>query len=147
MHLSRKIKVAVGVGVASLAIAGAAFAYFTTTGAGTATGAAGTSSALTITGTVTTLLYPGTSSPVTFAVNNPSTGHQFVTSISLTSVTASDAGCLSAWFSMPTVTANQDIDPGGEAITAQGTITMANLPTVNQDACKLATLTVNLTSI
>ena len=151
MHVSRKVKVAVGAAVAVLAISGAAFAYFTTSGGGTATGAAGTSTALAITGNLSVPLYPGTASEVTFAVDNTSTGNQFVDTISLVDVTASNdgvvnAGCLSAWFSMPTVTAGQDISPGGETIGATGTITMANLADVNQDACKLATLTLNLTS-
>lgn len=151
MHLSRKVKVAVGAAVASLAITGAAFAYFTTSGSGTVAGAAGSSTPLTITGTSASTLFPGTSSLVSFHVNNTSTGNQFVTNISLVSVTATGtptAGdCLSAWFVMTPVAANQDIDPGGEDILATGTITMTNLPLVNQDACKLATLTLNLTSV
>lgn len=145
MHVSRKIKVAVGAAIACLAISGAAFAYFTTTGSGTATGTVGTSTELAITGNVTDLLYPGTSSEVTFSVDNTSTGNQFVGTITLVSVTAADAGCLGSWFSMADVVANQDVDPGGEAITATGTITMENAAT-NQDACKNATLTLNLTS-
>lgn len=145
MHVSRKVKVAVGVAVACLAISGAAFAYFTTTGSGTAAGSVGTSTELVISGTVTDVLYPGTSSEVTFAVNNDSDGNQYVGTITLVSVTASDPGCLGAWFSMADIVANQDIDPGGEAITATGTLTMENAAT-NQDACKLATLTLNLTS-
>lgn len=145
MHFSRKVKVAAGAAIASLAISGAAFAYFTTTGSGTATGAVGTSTALVITGTVTDVLYPGTSSVVTFAVDNDSDGNQLVNTITLVDVVASDLGCLSAWFSMDNVVSNQDIDPGGEAITATGLITMENVAT-NQDACKNATLTLNLTS-
>ena len=146
MHVSRKVKVGVGAAVACLAISGAAFAYFTTTGTGSATGTAGTSSVLAITGTAPTALLPGTSSVVNFSVNNPSAGNQFVSTISLASVTASDAGCLSGWFSMPTVTANQNVASGTVAITTTGLITLNNDPIVNQDACKLATLTLNLTS-
>lgn len=147
MHLSRKVTVAVGAAVACLAISGAAFAYFTTSGGGTATGAAGTSTALAITGVAPTALLPGTSSVVTFTVTNPSGGNQFVTTISLDSVTASDAGCLTEWFEMDDVAANQDISPGAEIITTTGLITMINDPLVNQDACKLAVLTLNLSSV
>lgn len=146
MRISRKVKVALGAAVASITIAGAAFAYFTTTGTGTVSGAVGTSTALTITGTSASTLYPGTTSTVNFSVNNPSTGNQFVTTIHLNSVTTSVPECLGTWFTMPDVAANQDIDPGGEAITATGTLTMINAA-ASQDACKLATLTLNLSSV
>ena len=146
MKISRKVKVVLGATVASLTIAGAAFAYFTTTGSGDVTAPVGTSTALTISGSSATALYPGTSSTVSFAVNNPSTGHQFVTTIHLASVTTGDALCLPAWFTMNDVNASQDIDPGGEAITATGTLVMANAA-ANQDACKSASLTLGFTSI
>jgi hypothetical protein len=146
MKVSRKVKVALGGAVASIAIAGAAFAYFTTTGTGTVSGAVGTSAALTITGTSATTLYPGTTSAVSFSVNNPSTGHQYVTTIHLDSVTTGVSGCNPTWFTMPDVTANQDIPAGGAAIIAPGTLTMANAA-ANQDACKSASLTLNLSSV
>lgn len=146
MQFSRKVKVAAGAAVASLAITGAAFAYFTTTGTGTVSGAVGTSTALTITGTSASTLYPGTTSVVNFTVNNPSTGNQFVTTIILDSVTTGVVGCDPSWFTMPNVTANQDIAAGGEAITATGLLTMANAAE-SQDDCKLATLTLNLSSV
>jgi hypothetical protein len=148
MRFSRKVKVALGATVASVAIAGAAFAYFTTTGAGTGTATTGTSTALVIHGTAATTLYPGTSSTVNFTVDNASTGHQLVNVITLTSVTT-DVGhsaCAVADFTMPAVTANQDVASGSAiAITATGTLTMANTG-VSQDACKNAPLTLNLTS-
>lgn len=148
MKLTHKIKVAVVASVATVAIAGAAFAYFTTTGTGSGSGSVGTSSVVTITGTVTNALYPGTSSPVTFSVNNPSTGHQYVNTISLVSV-APDAGhaaCVVTDFSMAPVSALQDVGTGVSAITAQGTLVMANQPLLSQDACKNATLTLTLAS-
>lgn len=148
MRVSRKIRVSLGAAVASIAVAGAAFAYFTTTGAGTGTGTTGTSSALVINGTAATTLYPGTTSTVTFTVNNASPGHQFVNVITLNSVSTDGAhsGCVVADFTMPPVTAAQDVASGsGIAITATGTITMANTG-VSQDACKGAPLTLNLTS-
>lgn len=148
MKRSRKILVAMVAGVASLAIAGAAFAYFTTTGSGTGTGSTGTSSAVTIHGTASTTLYPGTTSSVTFTVDNPSTGHQFVNTIHLASV-STDAGhsaCVVADYTMPDVAAAQDVASGnGIVITTTGTLTMANTA-VSQDACKNAPLTLNFTS-
>src|SRR4051794_31680056 len=77
--------------VCALAVAGAAFAYFTTTGSGTGTATVGSSSALTVKGTVASTLYPGSSSTVTFKIDNPSAGAQRVGTISLTSITP-DAG-------------------------------------------------------
>lgn len=150
MHLSSKLKVALGATVATVAISGAAFAYFTTTGDGTGTGTTGTSTALVIHGTAATTLYPGTSSTVSFTVDNASPGHQYVNTITLTGVTTDSAhttaGCAVADFTMPNVTAAQDVPSGnGTAITATGTITMANTG-VSQDACKGAPLTLHLTS-
>ena len=136
------------IGVGVLGLAAGAWAYFTTTGSGTATGSTGTSSALTLHATVGSSLYPGTSATVSFTVDNPSTGHQFVNTIHLASVTT-DAGhssCVLSDYTMPDVTANQDVASGnGTAITATGTISMANTA-VSQDACKNAPLTLNLTS-
>jgi hypothetical protein len=148
MHLSRKLKVALGATLIPAVLAGAAFAYYTSTGAGTGSATAGDSTAVVLHGTVATTLYPGTSSSVTFTVDNPSDGHQLVNVITLASVTtdASHSSCVLTDFTMPPVTANQDVASGnGIAITATGTITMANTGT-SQDACRNAPLTLNLTS-
>ncbi len=148
MKLSHKMKVGIIAAISCLAIAGAAFAYFTTTGAGTGTGTTGTSTALVLHGTAPTTLYPGTTSVVNFTVDNASTGHQLLNTITLVSVTT-DAGhsaCVVADYTMPVVTASQDIPTGnGTVVTATGTITMANTG-ISQDACKTAPLTLNLTS-
>ena len=50
--------------VAALVVAGSAYAYFTTTGSGSGTATVGSSSNLTVTGTTSGSLYPGTSSTV-----------------------------------------------------------------------------------
>src|ERR1700761_4198796 len=88
-------RVALGV-VASLALAGGAYAYFTTTGSGTGQGTVGASSALTVTGTVSGSLYPGTSNTVNFTANNPSSGHERLGTITLTGVHAC-TGTGSSW--------------------------------------------------
>jgi hypothetical protein len=137
-----------------VAVAGAAFAYFTTTGTGTGTAAVGSSSALTLHATVTGSLYPGTSSPVTFTVDNPSSGKQRVGTISLLSITpdASHSECSTVTtggnpdFTMAAVTANQTFGNGnGQAVTATGTLAM-NETGVSQDKCQGATLTLNVKS-
>lgn len=134
--------------VFALAIAGAAYAYFTSTGSGTGTASVGTSSSLTLHGTVTSTLYPGTSSPVTFTVDNPSSGSERVGTISLASVTADaeHSGCKVSAFKMSPVTVNQVFGHGnGQEVHATGTLSMENTEE-NQDACQGAELTLHLSS-
>jgi len=137
-----------------LAVAAGAYAYFTSTGSGTATATVGSSSAVTIKGTVSSNLYPGGSSPVTFTVDNPSSAAQRVGTITLASI-AVDAGhstCSKVItgptpdFTMPAVVVNKTFGSGnGQTVTPTGTLTM-NDTGISQDACQGATLTLNLTS-
>ena len=136
----------------ALALAGGAYAYFTTTGSGTGTATVGSASAVTLKATISSSLYPGASSPVSFTVDNPSSGTQRVGAISLSKITA-DAGHSTCSvvttggnpdFSMPAVTVNKNFPPGnGQSVTQSGTLTM-NDTGVSQDACQGATLTVHL---
>jgi hypothetical protein len=137
-----------------LGIAAGAYAYFTTTGTGTGTASVGTGSAVTLHGTVSGSLYPGSASTVSFTVDNPSSGSQRVNTISLASITvdAGHASCStvigggSPDFSMAPVVVNKTFAPGnGQAVTQTGSLTM-NETGVNQDACQGATLTLNLTN-
>lgn len=149
---SRKRLVVALMSLCALAVAAAAYAYFTTTGSGTATATVGTSSAVTLKGTVTGNLYPGSSSPVTLTVDNPSSGKQRVGTISLEKITA-DAGHASCSvvitggnpdFTMADVVVNKTYAPGnGQAVTPSGTLAM-NDTGVSQDACQGATLTLTL---
>ena len=137
-----------------LVAAGAAIAYFTSAGSGTATATVGSSSAITLKATVTGSLYPGTSSPVTFTVDNPSAGKQKVGTITLSSITvdAPHSECSTVItggnpdFAMPAVAVNAQFGNGnGQAITPAGTLTM-NDTGVSQDKCQGATLTLHLTN-
>lgn len=138
----------------ALGIAAVAVAYFTSTGSGTATAKVGTASAVTLKGTVSGNLYPGSSSQVSFTVDNPSTGTQRVGTITLTGITV-DAGhstCSTAItggnpdFSMPAVAVNATFASGnGQAVTPKGTLTM-NDTGVSQNACQGAELTLALSS-
>src|SRR4051794_2821503 len=151
-HQSRKRLLTALVSLGVLAVAAAAYAYFTTTGSGTATATVGTSSAVTLKGTVTGNLSPGSSSPVTLTVDNPSSGKQRVGTISLEKITA-DAGHASCSvvisggnpdFTMADVVVNKTYAPGnGQAVTPSGSLTM-NDTGVSQDACQGATLTLTL---
>ncbi len=152
--LNRK-RVIIGLaGVCVVAIAAVAYAYFTSTGSGTATATVGTSSAVTIKGTVSGTLYPGASSTVTLTVDNPSSGKQRVGTVSLEKITA-DAGhptCSVVTtggnpdFTMADVVVNKTYGPGnGQAVTPTGTLTM-NDTGISQDGCQGATLTLSLKS-
>jgi hypothetical protein len=135
-------------GVVVLIVAGVAIAYFTSSGSGTGSATVGSSSAVTLHGTTASTLYPGTSSSVSFTVDNPSPGTERVGTIQLASVTtdAGHSGCVMTDFAMPAVVANQSFPSGnGQAVTATGTLSMANSAS-NQDACQGAPLTLNLTS-
>ncbi len=138
----------------ALAATGAAIAYFTSSGSGTGTAAVGSSSSVTLHATISSNLYPGSSSPVTFTVDNPSSGSQRVGTISLSSISvdAGHSGCSTTLgggnpdFAMAAVTVNKVFGTGnGQSVTPSGTLTM-NETGVNQDACQGATLTLNLTN-
>ena len=148
MNRFNKKRVLAGlVGIGVLAIAAGAYAYFSTTGSGTATATVGSSSALVIKGTVTGNLYPGTSSPVTLTIDNPSSGKQRVGTISLEQITP-DAGHSTCSvvisggnpdFTMADIVVNKTFGPGNaQAVTPNGSLTM-NDTGINQDACQGAT--------
>ncbi|HEX6687984.1 MAG TPA: hypothetical protein VF085_04880 [Solirubrobacterales bacterium] len=151
--IKRRASIALGC-TCALAVAGVALAYFTSSGSGTGTATVGSSSAVTLHATVSSNLYPGTSSPVSFTVDNPSSGSQRVGTITLSSITV-DAGhstCSTTIgggnpdFSMPAVTVNHVFATGnGQSVTPTGTLTM-NETGVSQDACQGATVTLHLTN-
>jgi hypothetical protein len=73
-----------------------AWAYFTANGSGSGTANVGTSSTLTLHGATVGTLYPGTTVPVSFTVDNPSSGHQQLGTIYLAGVKAC-TGAGSSW--------------------------------------------------
>lgn len=140
--------------VCALTAAGVAVAYFTSSGAGTGSASVGSSSAVTLHASISSALYPGSSSPVTLTVDNPASGVQRVGTVSLASISvdAGHSGCSTTIsggnpdFSMSPVPVNQVFPPGnGQSVSATGTLAM-NETGVNQDACQGATLTLHLTN-
>jgi hypothetical protein len=138
----------------ALAATGAAIAYFTSTGSGTGTAAVGSASPVTLNATISSNLFPGSSSPVTLTVDNPSSGSQRVGTITLASISVDSghSGCSTTIgggnpdFAMPAVVVNKVFGPGnGQSVTPGGTLTMKETG-LNQDACQGATLTLNLTN-
>jgi hypothetical protein len=155
LRLTKKKLVLGAATVCMLAIAGGAYAYFTATGSGTATATVGSSSTVVLHGTVSGSLYPGSTSTVTFTVDNPSAGKQLVNTISLVSISAdaSHSGCVTTVgseaakaFYMAPVTVNTTYGPGNaQAVTPTGTLQMRDTG-LNQDNCQGATLTLTLSS-
>jgi hypothetical protein len=138
----------------AIGVAGVAVGYFTSSGSGTGTATVGSSSAVTLHATISSSLYPGSSSPVSFTVDNPSSGVQRVGTVSLASISVDGAHSTCSTtltggnpdFTMAAVPVNQVINPGnGQNVSATGTLTMNETGT-NQDACQGATLTLHLTN-
>jgi len=138
----------------AIAGAGVAFAYFTSNGSGTGSAAVGSASSVTLHASITSNLYPGSSSPVTFTVDNPSSGVQRVGTVSLSSISVDGAhsSCSTTIsggnpdFTMAAVPVNQVVTPGnGQSVSATGTLAM-NETGANQDACQGATLTLHLSN-
>jgi hypothetical protein len=151
---TKKRALTVAACITALVVAGAAFAYFTTTGSGTGTATVGSSSTVTLHATVSSTLYPGVSSPVSFTVDNPSSGAQRVGTITLASITvdAGHATCVvttsgeNPAFTMAPVAINKVFPSGNaQAATPNGSLTM-NDTGVSQDTCQGATLTLHLTN-
>ena len=158
---TKRFAVALGV-VVVLATAGIVLAFFSASGSGTSNAQVGTSSALAITPTITAgaggIVPGGNPSTVSFSVNNPGSGKQYVGTVTMTSVTAySDAArtvnitgtgagkCDTTQFSMAPVTENQTIPSGTTTLTNNGSLVFADSG-ANQDGCKNAYLTANVTS-
>jgi hypothetical protein len=136
------------VAVLALIAAIAGYAYWSSTGSGTGSSTAGTTSAITLHASFPTGIYPGGTEPVSFTADNPNPGKVQVGTIHLASVTfdAGHAGCSAADFTMADVAENVEIANGtGLAVPNNGTLSFADTAS-NQDACKGATITLNLTS-
>jgi hypothetical protein len=154
LRLTKKRAVLAATTVCCLALAAGAYAYFTSTGSGTATATVGTSAGLTLHGTVSGNLYPGSASTVTFTVDNTSSATERVGTITLTKVQpdASHSTCSTTIigekpdFTMAAVAVNKTYASGSaQAVTPTGSLTM-NETGVSQDACQGATLTLTLAS-
>lgn len=157
--------------VASLAAAGGAFAYFTQAGGGTGSASVGTSSAVTLAGTITGSLSPaGSPASVSILATNTGAGSQYVNKVHLDSIavdtsSAAYTGASSAqqttWngcvvttsgtnpaFSMSDVTVASTLSKNGTSgdhTTVTGSLQM-NDTGGSQDNCQGAPLVLNLSS-
>jgi hypothetical protein len=139
-----------------LAFTGAAVAYFSTTGSGQGNVTVGTSSALTISATISSptggLVPGGSAADVQFSVNNPSSGNQYVGDVSLsgvkaysdsahtTDITGTGAGqCDTSAFTMNSVSEDKSVPHGTSSLPNDGSLVF-NDSGSNQDGCKGAYL-------
>jgi hypothetical protein len=132
----------------ALVAALAGYAYWTTTGSGSGSAAAGTTTGITLHASFTAGIFPGGTKAVSFTADSTNPGNVQVGTVHLASVSV-DSGhstCVVADFTMPDVAENVEIPSGsGTALPNTGTLTYADTA-VSQDACKGATLTLNVTS-
>jgi hypothetical protein len=146
--VSLKRKAAIAALTAGLVGVGgtAAIAYWTTTGSGTGNAAASAGGGtVTLHANFAAGLAPGQSTGVTYLADNANDSSTKVGALAAT-VATSDPQCSPSWFTVTANTSNTTV--GGKSAGTQvgsGTLTFLD-PDVNQDACKTATITVNVTS-
>ncbi|WP_369745481.1 hypothetical protein [Paenarthrobacter sp. AMU7] len=148
--LSKKSRVTAAVaGVALVAVGGgAAYAYWTTTGSGngTATNSAG-GGTVTLHATFNGGLAPGNQVDVAYTADNSTSSSTVVGALSA-NVTTDIAGCLPAWFEVTAATSNSPVAANSTGTSVgSGVLKFNDSTTVNQDACKGAVVTVNVTSL
>ncbi|MHC6230006.1 hypothetical protein ACX5I6_09935 [Arthrobacter sp. MMS24-T111] len=147
--MTKKNKIAaVAMSAALVAVGGgAAYAYWSTNGSGTGNAAAssGTKDVVLHTSFAADIA-PGETRAVTYTADNPNTSSTVVGSLTPSVVTSDPTNCLASWFTVDasntptTVLANTTGTTVGT-----GTLTFKDTAT-NQDACKSATITVNVSS-
>jgi hypothetical protein len=143
-----------------LGAGGAAFAYFTATGNGSGTGLTGSTTAWTVNSPTPTggPLYPDVGAETfAFTVTNNSNGSQGLNAVVAT-VSPHNAGCDAAWYSVAidaqSPTATTQTETYGSPINVQVgnnqpvsvVVTLPNLTTVDQSACKGDTPNVKLSA-
>ncbi len=137
--------------VAVMAVAGAAIAFWTASGSGSGSGSvANSNGSLVLHGTITEALTPGGSSPVAYSADNSNgTSLQVGTVHAVVSIDAEHAaaGCKASDFTIGDTVENQTVaaHSSGVALANKGTISMTDSGE-NQDACKGATISLELSS-
>jgi len=131
-------------------IGGVAFAYWTTTGSGGGSASTGTVVPVVVNQTATiTGLAPGLAAEtLSGTFDNPNAGPVYIGSVTATVTGTDKAGCTASDYTIAgTAPVNAEIPSGNGVGSWSGlTIRFNNKPTVNQDACKTATVTLAYTS-
>ncbi|MEW1810226.1 hypothetical protein AB0284_05925 [Pseudarthrobacter phenanthrenivorans] len=148
-QMTKKNKIAAAAAsVALVAVGGgAAYAYWSTTGSGTggAAASAGTNT-VTLHSSFAEGIAPGETRAVTYTADNSNTSSTVVGTLAPTVDTSDPTKCLPDWFTVDASTTPVSVPAKTNGATVgTGTLTFKDLAT-NQDACKGATITVNVTS-
>jgi hypothetical protein len=146
--MTKKSKIAAAAAsVALVAVGGgAAYAYWsaTGTGSGSATTAVGTAP-VALVASFADGIAPAGQRTVTYTATNPNSSNTTVGALSAT-VTTGVTDCLPSWFTVTAPTTTTAVAAGAiGAALGTGTLTFTD-ENVSQDACKDATITVNVTS-
>ena len=148
-EMTRKNKVLAAAGALALVAGGggAAYAYWSTTGTGN-----GTATNADANGTVTLHaifddeLAPGNQVSVEYTADNESTTGTKVGALAA-EVETSDPLCLAEWFTVTAVTSNSLVAAGSTGTSVgSGVLEFLNSDD-NQDACKSAVITINVSSV
>lgn len=157
-RFTRKQRITAIGGVVALAMAGTAFAFWTGGGSGSGNATVGTNGAVTLVAIVPAGITPGNGVVVSFTAANATTSPIAVTTVKLSAsnpitVDSGHSACAVADFTMADVSQvvaglPHQVPAGAtaDALPTNGLLVFANTA-VNQDACKGATLTLNLTSV
>lgn len=149
--MTKKNKVLAAAGALALVAGGggAAYAYWTTTGSGSG-GAANSTGGGTVTlhANFDAGLTPGDSRSVGYTADNSDLNTSTKVG-ALTATVATDiTGCLPEWFSVTANTSNTTVPKNSTGTSVgSGVLTFNDSATVDQSACKGATVTVNVNSL
>ncbi len=143
-YLTRKRVLLLAVAALAVGLGTGAYAYFTASGTGTGSATVGSASGIQLSSDAVGPLYPGAAAtPVAVHVHNPGGGTQHVGTISGT--VADNGGCLGSWFTVASVTYDQDVAGGGDGTDASSSISLDESGT-NQDACQGKSMTITWSS-
>ncbi len=145
-HFRKTKTTAILAALGALLVAGGAYAFWTAggSGSGSATNAT-TNGTTTLKATFADGLTPGKKEDVTYTASNPGTSSLRINTIKAT-VRTSDPGCRPADFVVPDTASNTTVPPGAQDVPAGSTTITFTDTAQNQDACKGATITLDLSS-
>jgi hypothetical protein len=147
-RFNKKTKIAALTAALVVGATGTAFAYWTMSGAGTGGATTGTTVDVVVnqTGAPITGLYPGGSAKaLSGTFDNSNGGPVTVKAVTATVTGTGVGGCLTSWYAIGGAdTLSTHVLPVGAGVgTWSGlTVSMTNDGAVNQDVCKLATITI-----
>jgi hypothetical protein len=149
--MTKKNKVLAAAGALALVAGGggAAYAYWTTTGSGSGSAANSTGGGtVTLHANFTGGLTPGDSRTVGYTADNSDANTSTKVGALTSSVETDKSGCLPEWFSVTSDTSNTTVPKNSTGTSVgSGILTFNDSATVDQSACKGATVTINVSSL